>query len=365
MRIKKIIGGFLMITLLVQGCQNDIDLFNPDQQRTYVVFGLLNSTDPLQQVKIRMTSVTDAPISELMADTAEFSAPPGLDVSIQEWQNDYYAVFPLQKVTYPKDPGIFFNARNDVYQAMISPYPDMFYKLMIVNPADGTLITSKIYPVQAPKLGAPTWPWIRYNFSNEGDPFRIRFNEVPRANVYLIQFAIRYIEVNLAGDTVQLVKTYVHKPRFVDDPPEYSPKHLNLGNEHTQPMTMKGTYNIFNQIIPDNPEVVWRQLICFEIAVWAGDQNLRNYTELELKFTDNRKQGFTNIINGIGFFGACSHSDCTGILPDKEFMDSLPLYSRTSHLKFRTDLYKQGTQPAPANKNDFFSLIPHVSDAGQ
>ncbi len=351
--------------LLSPACNNDISLFNPDQEKSYVVFGLINSTDSLQQVKIRMTSVTDAPITDLMSDTSEFSANPKLDVSIQEWQKDYCATFHLDRVLYPKEPGIFFNARNDIYQTMISPYPDMAYKLIIRNPDNGDLITSKIDPVQEPKLGSPTWPWVRYNFSNEGDPFDIRFNEVPRVHIYLIRFIIRYMEVYENGDHIKQASSFVHLPQYVDDPPEYSPIHLNLGNEHNQHMTKRYTYNVFDQIIPDRPNLSYRQLICFEIAVWGGDQNLRNYVEFGIKFSDNRKQSFTNIVNGIGFFAACSHVGCTGILPDQDFMDSLPLYPRTSRLKFRTELYKTDQLPGLLLKDDFFSLIQDIRNEQQ
>jgi hypothetical protein len=365
MKIRTNIFKWLTLIILLPACNNDIDLFNPDQHKTYVVFGLLNSTDPLQQVKIRMTSVTDAAIGELMDDSTEFSATPALQVFIQEWQKDNYAVFSLERVLYPKEPGIFFNTRNDIYQTEIAPSPDMAYKLMIINPENGDLVTSKIFPVQTPKLGAPNWPWIRYNFSNDGDPFNIRFYEVPRAHVYLVQFCIRYIEVYENGDTLFQRGSFVHWPRYVDDPPEYSPKHLNLGNEHNQHMPKGFTYNVFDSIIPDRQNLSYRQLICFEVAVWGGDQNLRNYVELGIKFSDNRKQSFTNIVNGIGFFGACSHVDCTGILPDRDFMDSLPLYSRTARLKFRTELYRPDELPGLPSRDNFFSLIPDIRNEKQ
>lgn len=331
---------FMMLAVVLSSCENDIRLFNPDQEKAYVVFGLLNSTDPLQQIKIRLTSVTDAAITGLPVDSSEFSAPPGLQVSVQEWFRDQYAVYPFVPVTFSKDPGLFENIRNDVFEASFYPNPDMAYKLIITNPENGDLITSKILPVPAPKLGAPNWPWIRYNFSLDGDPFNIRFREVPRAHVYLVQFVIRYIEVYTNGDTIYQEAAFMHHPRYSSDPPEYSPRHENLGNEHNQHMTKRFTYNVFDEKIPDREGVSYRQLICFEVDVWGGDQNLRNYTELGIRFTDNRKQVFTNVVNGIGFFGACSHAGCTGILPDRDFMDSLPLYPRTSRLKFRSELFR-------------------------
>ncbi len=362
MKIRIIILTSLLLIILLPACNNDIALFNNNQQKSYVIFGLLNSTDSLQQVKIRMTSVTDAPISDLSNDSTEFSANPNLIVTIQEWQKDYCAIFPMKRTLYSKEPGLFFNTRNDIYQALITPDTDMDYKLMITNPDNGDLITSKIVPVQPPKLGSPTWPWVRYNFSNEADPFNIRFNEVPRAHVYLVQFTIHFIEVYENGDTIQQHSSFVHQPRYVDNPPEYSPVHLNLGSEINQHMSKKFTYNVFDEVIPDRSGLKYRQLICFEIAVWGGDQNLRNYLEFGIKFSDNRKQVFTNIVNGIGFFGACSHVGCTGILPDQDFMDSLPLFPRTSRLKFRTDLYKTGPQTKAISHDDFLSLIPEISN---
>ncbi|MFA6127467.1 MAG: hypothetical protein WC699_09190 [Bacteroidales bacterium] len=360
--MKKLTYLIWIVPMLITfgSCENDIQLINKNQDKTYVVFGLLNSTDPLQQVKIRMTSITDAALLDIAADSTEFSASPDLQVTIQEWQNDFYATFPLKPVQYPKEPGIFMNTRNDLYETMITPSKDMSYKLMIVNPDNGDLITSKVVPVPVPKLGSPNWSWVRYNFSLPSDPFNIRFYEVPRTNVYLIRFTLHYIEVFTAGDTLVRSNSFVLRPIYVDDPPEYSAKHDNLGNEHNRHMTKGYTYNVFDELIADNDAVNFRQLICFEVSVWGGDENLRNYTELGIKFTDNRKQYFSNINNGIGFFGACSHVDCTGVLPDQDFMDSLPLYSRTSHLKFKTELFKTTHVPAPLSSGQFFSLIREI-----
>ena len=252
------------------------------------------------------------------------------------------------------------NTRNELYEARITPFMDMDYKLIITNPGNGEVVESKIVPVPAPKLGSPNWSWVRYNFSLENDPFNIRFNEVPRVYVYLVRFTIRYIEVYVGGDTLVQSGSHVFRPRYVDDPPEYSAVRENFGNQHNQHMNKRYTYNVFDLVIPDRTDVSYRQLICFEISVWGGDQNLRNYTEYGIKFKDNRKQFFTNINNGIGFFGACSHTDCTGVLPDQDFMDSLPLYSRTSHLRFRTGLYRPANIPVIHSSDDFLSLIPEI-----
>lgn len=349
-----------LFLLLLQACDSNIDLFRENQEKKYVVFGLLNSTDALQQVKIRMTSVTDTVITSIIADSMEFSATPNLKVTIQEWYNNFYATYPLAAVRYPKEPGIFINTSNDLYEARFTPFINMDYKLIITNPENGDIIESKIVPVPAPKLGAPTWPWIRYNFSNEADPFNIRFTEVPRINVYLVRFTINYIEVYTGGDTLMQNASWVFPPNFVDDPPEYSPTRENIGNEHNHHMTKAYTYRVFDQLIPDRSGLSYRQLICFDVAVWGGDQNLRNYTEFGIKFNDNRKQVFTNINNGIGFFGACSHSDCTGVLPDQDFMDSLPLYPKTSRLKFLTGLYRTEPIPAVRPADHFLTLIPEI-----
>ena len=359
-RIAQLLLLLPLHLVLLPACSSDIDLFRENQEKKYVVFGVLNSTDPLQQVKIRMTSVTDTAMVGINADSTEFSASPRLKVSIQEWQNNFYATYPMSAVNYQKDPGIFMNTRNDLYETRFSPNIDMGYKLLITNPDNGDLIEAKIVPVPTPKLGAPTWPWIRYNFSLEADPFNIRFREVPRVHVYLVSFTIKYIEVYTGGDTLVQNGIWVFRPRYTDNPPEYSPTRENLGNEYNQHMPKAYTYRVFDLLIPDRPDLSYRQLICFDISVWGGDQNLRNYTEFGIKFNDNRKQFFTNINNGIGFFGACSHSDCTGVLPDQGFMDSLPLNPLTSRLKFRTDLFRSDKIPQMQSTHQFLPLIPEI-----
>lgn len=357
----------LILILLSGSCANDIDLFRQDQEKTYVVYGLLNSCDPLQQVKIRLTSISDVPVEEMGSDSSEFSAPEGLTVIIQEWQNQDYAIFNLEPVNYAKEPGLFFNTRNTIYESTFHPDLDMEYKLIINNPDSGDLITSKIVPVPAPVLGAPSWPWIRYNFSNDADPFNIRYKEVPRVYIYLIRFTIRYLEVGFGNDSVIRENSYVFKPRYTNEPPVYESMRENTGNEHNRHMTKVYTYNVMRIAIPDRDQVLYRELICFKVSVWGGDQNLRNYIELGMKFTDNRRYMFSNINNGIGVFGACSYSACDGIMPDQAFLDSLPLNTRTASLKFRPTLYKEKVTEMPPSVNavqdqDFMDLIKEIGD---
>ncbi|MFH0761303.1 MAG: hypothetical protein V2A67_07345 [Bacteroidota bacterium] len=357
----------LILVVLLVSCANDIDLFRQDQEKEYVVFGLLNSSDPLQQVKVRLTSISDAPLEELITDSSEFSAPENLQVMVQEWYNQDYAIYNLEPVDYEKEPGVFFNTRNTIYESRFNPDMDMEYKLIISNPDSGDLITSKIVPVPAPILGAPSWPWIHYSFSYDADPFNIRFKEVPRVYVYLIRFTIRYLEVGFGNDSVIRENSYVFKPRYSNDPPEYEATRENSGNEHNRSMTKIYTYNVMRISIPDRDQVLYRQLICFKVSVWGGDQNLRNYIELGTKFTDNRRYMFSNINNGIGVFGACSYSACDGVLPDQAFLDSLPLNTRTASLKFRTELYKErqsgmSFRPDNATDQDFIDIIKEIGN---
>jgi hypothetical protein len=128
-------------------------------------------------------------------------------------------------------------------------------------------------------------------------------------------------------------------PVYTDDPPQYSATRDNFGDEHNQHMSQGFTLRIMQQLVPVDQTVHHRQLVCFEVAVWGGDENLRNYVELGSKFIDNRKLSFSNISNGIGFFGGCSYTACTGILPDADFMTLLRIGTLTSALRFVTDLY--------------------------
>ncbi|GEM_PF-2048986 len=351
---------FLITAFLLVSCENDIDLFRKDQQKTYVVYGLLNSSGSLQQVKVRLTSVTDAPADELAADSSEFSAPPGLEVSVQEWYRQDYALFRFEPVDYDKQPGMFYHTRNTVYEARFHPDMDREYKLIISNPDSGDLVTSKIVPVPAPRLGSPTWPWIRYNFSDDKNPFNIRFREVPRVYVYLVKFTIRYLEVGFGNDSAIRESSYVFKPRYSDNPPAYDALRESLGTEHNRFMTRPYTYSIMSQVIPDRDSLLYRKLICFKVSVWGGDQNLRNYTELSDKFSDNRRYIFNNINNGIGVFGACGFSSCDGVLPDVEFMDSLPLHALTERLRFRSDLHRDGEFTIPSRPDDFITVIREI-----
>lgn len=332
---------FWLLLLLLYSCSNEIDLFTVDYEKSYVVFGFINCTDGDHQVKIRKTSVHAADNSTIYQDEEEFLPPSRLTASIIESSGNGVTGYDLHEVLYGKNPGPFFLTGNVVHEVSFATDPDRLYTLKIVDPEMDVAITAETSAIPDPKLVTPSWPFIRYGFSSEADPFTMRVKSVPRIYIYLFSFRVHYLEVMKSGDSILQLAHHDFPPRYVDKPPVYNPKRATFGHDVGISVSLTYTLNLLREMIPDIEDLDHRQLQYFEVTVWGGDRYVKDFYLLNERFSDNRKFQFGNVDNGIGYFGAVSHTGCIGIYPDHEFMDSLLYSPKYSGLKFIDGFYER------------------------
>ena len=339
---------FLSGMLLLAGCSNEIDMIEEGSVPVFVVFGVLNTTDSLQQVKVRTSSVAREGTDNLFSDSSQFLPNPGIKVLVRESWEGQIEDHEFRAVEYPKLNGSFFTTGNPIHEAFFSLRTNRTYRLEVNEPDGAPMVASEIQPVAQARLGAPNWPYIGYSFSDEMSPFNIRLKTVARAYMYLIAFRVHYLEVDHAGDSVMQVAGFLFEPRYYDNPPEYSPHRETFGFDLNKQMPFQYTLNILRRIIPVDPAVDFRQLRYFEVSVWAGDRHLKNFIQMNERFDDDRSLYFNNIQNGVGVFGSCSHVECPGIYPDPILMDSLVNSKLLQPLGFRPGFFRRFAQPSGA-----------------
>ncbi len=314
----------VLIVSLLSSCANEIDLFPDDVPSRYMVYGILDADDSIQQIKVRKTFAGEDAQIQLAENSDLFLPDPSIEIFVEEQNSDGENRIDFSVVNYPKDIGYFANDRNPVHQANFTPVKGNYYKLTILDPELDMPVTAVLKAIPTPLIAYPFVGNALYNFADTVNPFFFKFSAT--GEVHLQQFYVNFIEIDDSGDT-----TYHHN-RF-DLRPRYKDSTYRV-NYYTRSMSLGYIFNIIRSKVVEKPEVTKRLLHSFDYKVWAGDQVMSNYLQFAEKFPDNRKMYFSNIENGFGFFAASSHAEIQNIYPTQPFYDTLILDPVTRDLKF-------------------------------
>jgi len=321
----------LILTVCLLGsCANDIDLFPDNVPSMYMVYGVLDVDDSLQQIKIRRTFAGEDAQRNLAENSDLFLPDPGIQVFVDEHSKTGSQRFEFNVNNYPKDNGYFANDRNPVHESFFKPVKGRYYDFTIIDPELDEPVTAQMKAIQTPLIAYPFNGDAAYNFADTLNPFFFKFSAT--GEVHLQQFFVNFIEIDNKGDTTYHHNRFDLRPRFKDS--------TYRVNYYSKSMTLTYLFNIIRSKIVDKPEVQKRLLHSFDYTVWAGDQVMSNYLRFAEKFSDNRKMYFSNIENGFGFFAASSHANIKNIYPTQPFYDTLIICPVTRDLKFLKYRYK-------------------------
>ncbi len=165
-------------------------------------------------------------------------------------------------------------------------------------------------------------PWYaqEFSFTNVDKPFYVTYSAP--AQVFKLITEIKYLDVLHSGDTLYRIASFAGQPFFP------------YNREPSRVFDLPYLYNIFNRVIPDDPDVKYRKFYRFNFKGWAASKALQNYLQFGQKFRDNRKLSFFNINNGFGIFYSCSYGETGHIAPLNSFMDTLAKSPYLKDLKF-------------------------------
>ena len=314
----------LLISLVFCSCENEIQLFPEGTDSTLMVYGILDANSPNQYVKIRKTFGGNTDLAGLVGNH-ELSRPPdSLKVNILESLETRSYKHSLSRVDMLKEPGQFSDDENIIYQGSFWLIGTNRYDLIIDDPETGTQVTASTNAIEPPVLRFPTQGNTKYNFADTVNHFYVKY--VPSGSVHLQQFYINYVEILNTGDTLFKTANFELHARF---------RHpARPVVTYTRTYSKDYVVNIIRYLVPEDYNVIERQLYSFDFVVWAGDEYLKDYLQLAEKFNDNRRQFFSNIEGGLGIFAACSHTSVEGIYPRQQFFDTLANSGRLKNLFF-------------------------------
>ena len=166
--MQKTIYSFILWALaasMFSACDNDLDVA-ADWKEIAVVYGLLNPTDDVQYIRIQRAYLDEVQGALRFKDETDSLYFDSLIVRITEFKNSVETnTYDLTRIDgnlegIQKDSGLFNTSSNYLYRLKAkinrsSFANDYSYKLTILNPETGYLVTASTLTVGAAEIDAP------------------------------------------------------------------------------------------------------------------------------------------------------------------------------------------------------------------
>lgn len=321
----KQIVWIVLAFFMLHSCDNEIKLFPDVVPSMYMIYGILDSNDSIQQIKVRKTFGGSDTQNNLAGNSDLFLPAENIRVMVVTGSGSDSISYEFSSTEYDKDVGFFANDRNPVHEAYFKPVKGQYYRLILVDPELSEPITATLKAIGAPLITYPFNGNAYYRFSDVHNPFYFQFTAT--GQVHLQQFFVNYLEINKDGDTIYTQSRFDLSPKYKDS--------TQTTRYYGKEFGISYILNIIHMRVIEDEEVMSRVLHSFDYVVWAGDQVMKDYLQLAERFPDNRKMFFSNIENGFGFFAASSHSRIENLYPTQAFFDTLVTCPVTKDLKFQ------------------------------
>ena len=255
----------------------------------------------------------------------------------------------LEKTTsIIKNPGIFSDDLNILYKTTPHLVPARMDTVrLVIELADGKMITSAVPKRASPVLFSPSWKYqIGREISlYEEDPFEIIWYDF--GGYYELDWKVNYTDyyhsgtqtqksVNYRRSIVSERKVEFNYLNWIEIYDWESHRWYNVTNG-SKKLTMiyhpENFYSFIKMNIEADSSIQYRRFNNIEFRIYNAEKVYDEYK----KFGETRmdlNQNFTNINNGIGIFSCISSRVKSDIQLKKQSLDSLARGQYTRHLKF-------------------------------
>ncbi|MBK6838542.1 MAG: DUF4249 family protein [Bacteroidetes bacterium] len=300
--MKKRIIFILGFYGIFSSCSTDFEI-NAPYKETIVVYGLLNTLDTAQFIRISKAYLGEGNALVMAQEPDSINYADILDVKMERWQSENGPVletFSLQRTdTIPKDEGIFAAPYQVYYRTNHQISDDgSLYKLVVTNRSNGNVASSITRIVGDVFQGTP----IANNVDFATRFFiTVRFTPGDNSNVADMIIRFHYTETDTLGNVTQ---------HFVDwNFPEQA--YSNAGSGEVEFKYFRPDFfEILGNTIPHTPGVIRRldnlapgyKPIEFRFIV--GSEDLYTYEQLTRPGSGvvQDRPLFTTMQNGVGLF---------------------------------------------------------------
>jgi hypothetical protein len=315
---------FFIVALFLSACETDPQLMNPDADPTMFVFACLDLNSGKHQVRVRQAIQEEGDV-RVSAQNPELILPlEPIRVSLIIRNNQSSDTLYFDPLVYPKEEGVFSSEQNIIHELEFQIKSGYEISLSVEGLISGYKCTARAPYMKPPVFTYPRnwyqWTVQEYRFTNIDEPFHVSITSMGPVCKLLTE--IKYLDVLKNGDTIYQKAVFAGNPYFP------------FSGTYNKVFELSYLFNIFNAVIPDDPEVKYRKFYRFHFKAWKGSGALAEYLHFGQRHTDNRKLYFSNINGGYGLFYSCCYGEINDIAPLWYFTDTLNSSPATSHLKF-------------------------------
>lgn len=331
--MKRLVFVLAVIGSIASGCSTDFDLTS-DWKDITVVYGLLNTSDSAQYIKINKGFLDERTNALVLAQNPDSIFYDNIDVKLQEV--DGAGTFNLEKVDgnvegYEKAPGVFPTSPNYLYKTKSSLNPNKRYRLVITKD-DGNAVTAETNIVSALQVVKPDNITPVNLVPTPNSFYAITWKTAKNAYFYGLRIRVYYEEFP-AGEPSQAITKYFDWTVFSDYAPE-----LATSNQ-TIEYRLYGD-ELYTEVVKHIQPIpgLWRKVKNMDFTFSAGGLELYTYY-----LVNQAKQGLTsgqigpdysNISNGKGVFSSRLNKVVSQVQVKASTMDSLACNSITKPLNF-------------------------------
>lgn len=275
---------FLSVALLGWTCSTEVDLLD-DWKETTVVYGLLDQSQAKQYIRIQKAFLGPDNALTMAQVYDSINYINQLEVFIQETDEsgNIYNTFQLQPDTLPKDPGMFAGPSQVIY-SFDTPQGTLnsnrLYKLTVKNTATGNSVyaitnlvettSSGVFNLILPSTSSPT---VSFTPTSTQPLFTMKWKAAPSAHLYQPTITFYYTEYYLNGDSA----TKATQPWTLSI---IEPAASALSSDQSLEFDKIAFLRFIGSAIADDPNVVKRRAAYVVFDVYAGNEELKNYIDI-------------------------------------------------------------------------------------
>lgn len=327
--MKKYISAALLLVVLMlsNSCETDFTTI-ADYQEITVVYGLLDSNEPMQYVKINKAFLSENNVLTYAADADSNQYLHKLEVSIEEWSEsgNLIKTHVLDTTTvYDKEPGVFYYPEQIIYKLDKPDQPyeikyiieglndtvgivyfwlneESIYKLKIKNPQTGKEIISETGLVKDFRITKPGFGQTIRFVTDPINPKEFEWEKAENGGKYEFELRFNYGEWKWGSPDT----TYKYIV-LASSAAGGSPGSNTISYYYWDDQFFSACENLIPYSNPaDEEQVRERYTSTIDVVVYAAEVDFAKYLEVNEPSTSivQERPNYTNIENGLGIFSS-------------------------------------------------------------
>ena len=326
---------FSSLAFIFSTCSTDLDILD-DWKETMVVYGLLDTTQPKQYIRIEKAFLGPDNALSMAQNYDSINYMNNLDVWLKEIDASGNLVMAYQlspDTLLNKDEGIFAFPAQVVYSmptAGTLPFLATHnYRIEVTNLLTGVTVNATTSLVKDFPITRPAGTTIDIRKITVNSMISIEWNGSANARIYQVAGRFHYRE----RDQNNVITNKVTPDWLIRT---VKTTESNATSSLSADFDPNSFYQYLANVLVNDPNVSARESNYIEFIVYAGGEELSTYMEVNAPSTSlvQEKPIYTNINNGLGLFSSRYQKQTNQMVLTFATEDTLAKGQYSCHLQF-------------------------------